>query len=177
MRTPPVCWRLCPGKGPGQRRRILLGWKTHRHRQCRRFRARVGRGKRRSAAILVGHTAEVHVARFSPDGKRIVTASADQTAKVWDAETGHLLVTLTGHAGAIYDANFSSDGKRIATASADQSAKVWDSDSGHLSETLAGHSGVVYNATFSPDGKRVVTASADSTARIWDAETGHYWQL
>ena len=53
---------------------------------------------------------------FSPDGTRIVTASGDRTAKVWDAETGAETLTLKGHTGDVFSASFSPDGKRIVTA-------------------------------------------------------------
>ena len=59
----------------------------------------------------------VNSAEFSPDGKRIVTASGDNTARIWDAETGKLLHTLTGHEDRVNSAEFSPDGKRIVTAS------------------------------------------------------------
>jgi WD40 repeat protein len=111
-------------------------------------------------------------AAFSPNGKRIVTASDDQTARVWEAETGHLLAILTGHTGPVNDAEFSPDGGRIVTASDDNTGRVWDAESGRLLATLTGHFGNVRHAAFSPDGERIVTASFDRTARVWDAETG-----
>jgi WD40 repeat protein len=65
---------------------------------------------------------------FSPDGKRIVTTSRDNTARVWDAETGHLLATLTGHINRVNNAAFSPDGKRIVTAGEDGTARVYIAD-------------------------------------------------
>ena len=41
----------------------------------------------------------VRSAAHSPDGERIVTASWDYTAKVWEAQTGIELFTMTGHDG------------------------------------------------------------------------------
>jgi WD40 repeat protein len=67
-------------------------------------------------ATLTGHQSEVNSASFSPDGKRIVTASIDNTAKVWDI-SGKLIATLTGHQELVNSASFSPDGKRIVTAS------------------------------------------------------------
>jgi len=122
---------------------------------------------------LTGHTGALYDAAFSPDGKRIVTASADHTAQVWDAETGHPLTTLIGHTGPVNDAAFSPDGKRIITASEDATARVWDADSGILLATLNAGSGVVNDAAFSPNGDRIVTAGNDGTARVWDANIGH----
>ncbi len=80
---------------------------------------------------------------YSPDGKRLATASDDKTAKVWDAESGKELLTLRGHSGYVYGVAYSPDGKRLATASADQTAKVWDAETGKELLTLRGHSGAV----------------------------------
>jgi WD40 repeat protein len=65
-------------------------------------------------------------AEFSRDGKRIVTASADKTARVWDAQTGKQLGEPMKHEAAVRSAKFSPDGKRIVTASEDKTARVWD---------------------------------------------------
>ena len=65
-------------------------------------------------------------ATFSPDGARVVTASADQTARIWDARTGTELAVLRGHDNYVGSAEFSPDGKRVVTSSFDQTARVWD---------------------------------------------------
>jgi WD40 repeat protein len=122
--------------------------------------------------VILHHGAPVYVAAFSPNGKLILTAGADNTARVWDAVTGHLPATLTGHIGPINDAAFSPDGNRIVTASDDGTARVWDAITGHQLATLSGPGVEVRKAAFSPDGKRIVTASADHSARVWNAETG-----
>jgi WD40 repeat protein len=68
----------------------------------------------------------VLTATFSPDGGRIVTASKDGTARLWDAETGKPIgEPLEGHAVAVTSVAFSPDGKRIVTASEDGTARVW----------------------------------------------------
>ena len=68
-------------------------------------------------------------AAFSPDGKRIVTASEDKTARIWDAATGRPIgEPLEGHEKEVTSAAFSPDGKRIVTASEDKTARVWDAE-------------------------------------------------
>jgi WD40 repeat protein len=111
-------------------------------------------------------------AAFSPDGSRVVTASADQTARVWDAATGKPLSLPLAHQAPVASAAFSLDGSRVVTASVDRTARVWDAaTSKPLAPPLA-HQGAVWSAAFSPDGTRVVTASGDQTARVWDTVTG-----
>jgi len=62
---------------------------------------------------------------FSPNGRLILTASHDRTAKLWDATDGAELAVLTGHQDVLQKAEFSSDGRRILTASADKTARIW----------------------------------------------------
>jgi WD40 repeat protein len=114
---------------------------------------------------LKGHTAPVKNAVFSPDGKLIATASADNTAKIWSYEAQYLH-TLVGHSGAVNSVAFSPDNRLIISASEDNTAKVWQSD-GQLLFTLKGHRQAIKSAVFSPDGKFILTSSLDNTAKIW----------
>ncbi|HSC19533.1 MAG TPA: TIR domain-containing protein [Rhizomicrobium sp.] len=123
-------------------------------------------------AVFRGHTNQVIGADFSPDGKRIVTASRDKTARIWDTQTARQLMVLRGHTGAVLSAEFSPDGKQIATASEDNTAIIWNATNGKEIVALRGHQGVLFAASFNPDGSRVVTASDDKTARIWDSRSG-----
>ena len=78
----------------------------------------------RVSMTLRGHSGFVQAVAFSPDGKRLATASVDQTAKVWDAESGKELLTLRGHSGSVNKVAFSPDGKRLATANANGTVQV-----------------------------------------------------
>jgi dipeptidyl aminopeptidase/acylaminoacyl peptidase len=121
---------------------------------------------------LGGHDGPVTSAAFSPDGSRIVTASAASTARIWDAATAKEIAVLRGHASHVNSAAFSPDGSRIVTASRDWTARIWDAASAKETAVLRGHQWSVNSAAFSPDGSRVVTAADDKTARIWDAASG-----
>ena len=114
----------------------------------------------------------VRYAGFSPDGKRVITASEDNKAHIWDADTGEHLTSLTGHDKPVWSAVFGSDGARALTASDDGTARIWNVETGELLVVLNGHGARLRRAAFSLDNARIVTASKDSTARIWDAKTG-----
>jgi WD40 repeat protein len=122
--------------------------------------------------VLQGHSAPVRAVAFSPDGTRVLTGSADKTARLWDAATGKVVKTLLGHTARVTAVAFSQDGTRILTGSDDSTAQLWDAVTGKAVATLTGHAGPVWGIAFSADNKRLLTGSFDDTARIWDAATG-----
>ncbi len=141
--------------------------------QRRQHRAAVGGGYvGRSCGHCQGTREVVCRAAFSPDGKLVVTASDDHTARLWEVASGQVLRVLPGHQGAVWHAAFSPDGKLVVTASGDKTARLWDVASGQMLRVLSGHQDGVWHAAFSPDGKLVVTASGDKTARLWDVASG-----
>lgn len=117
--------------------------------------------------ILQGHTGWVVSAAFSPDGKRIVTASEDQTARVWSADGTGTPVILLGHTDGVISATFSPDGKRIVTASDDMTVRDWNADGTGANTTFQGIQGrgrVILTAF-----GLIVTAHEDGSARVWSA--------
>ena len=128
-----------------------------------------GHGKSTNKDILPAYINDI---AFSPDGARVVTASDDETARIWDSTTGKTGAILSGHAGWVESAAFSPDGQRVVTASDDKTARIWNAETGDSMFVLQGHADYVETAAFSQNGRRVVTASTDKTARIWDADTG-----
>jgi WD40 repeat protein len=126
------------------------------------------------------HDGRVYDANFNGDGSLIVTASADTTARVWDAR-GNPVAPLTGHADEVNRASFNPSGDTIATTSDDNTVRIWARATGKVSTwrqtlTLQGHGGPVYDAAFSFDGKFLLTASRDRTARIWDTVRGEWME-
>ncbi len=124
--------------------------------------------------LPVGHNGDIHNIHFSHNGKKIVTASDDQTAKIWDAATGKLLHNLSGHTHDVIDAKFSPNDSKLITCSDDETAKIWDAVTGKLLLTIEGkqyHNFVVFNAEFSPDSSKILTTT-NNDSKIWDARTG-----
>ncbi|NBR07864.1 MAG: hypothetical protein EBT92_19165, partial [Planctomycetes bacterium] len=123
-------------------------------------------------ASLKGHTSFVKSVSFSPDGKRIVSGSWDNTLKIWDASTGQEIQILKGHTCGVNSVAFSPDGKKVVSGSEDMTLKIWDAITGKEIQTLKGHTKAVTSVSLSPDGKRIVSGSWDNTLKIWDASTG-----
>lgn len=92
---------------------------------------------RRVRAELRGHQDEVTQVAFSPEGDTLITASRDQTARLWNA-TGSPLKTFKGHLGDVDTAAFSPDGQRVVTGSMDKTAIVWQAYNNQEYEVLAG---------------------------------------
>jgi len=86
--------------------------------------AATGKGLR----TLIGHTERLSSLAWSPDGKRLATASGDKTTKLWDAATGKELLTLTGHIDSVKSVAWSPDTKRLASASEDGTIQVYAMD-------------------------------------------------
>jgi len=124
-----------------------------------------------SSQTLIGHQRQVTGVAWSPDGKRLLTGG-DDTARVWDAETGKELLSLAAHNLGVACVAFRPDGKRFVTGSTDHTAKVWDAETGTGHQILKGHKLPVTCVAWSPDGRFILTGSQDRTAAVWDAETG-----
>ena len=97
------------------------------------------------------HEAWVGHAEFSPDGDRVVTASRDGRAALWDASTGEHIAWLP-HQNRVAWAEFSDRGGLVATASKDGTARIWDAETGAPRAQLEGHTGVVSRVAFSLSG-------------------------
>src|SRR5262249_53042081 len=116
---------------------------------------------------LSGHEDLILSVAFSPDGRQIVTASADKTARVWNIE--NLPVVLDRHTGGMRTVSYSSEGKRIVSVSNNDTAQVWDVKTGAATGIVLTDKDLT-TARFSADRNRIVTAS-NLSARVWDANS------
>jgi WD40 repeat protein len=120
---------------------------------------------------MTGHEGPVTWVDYSHDGRLLVSAGDDATARVWDTETGELVSLLSGAAYWIHRARFSPDGARIATASNGGSADMWNTLDGRHLAALTENTGTpnkVQSVAFSKDGRRLLTANSDGSVREWD---------
>ncbi|MCZ7579184.1 MAG: hypothetical protein M5U18_19940 [Dehalococcoidia bacterium] len=120
---------------------------------------------------FTGHADDVLTARFSPDGSRVVTGSADRTARIWNAATGELLAVLAGHRSNVVSAIFSPKGDRVLTVSWQGDGRIWDAGTGHLLAAFDNGEPGGFGSSFSPDG-RVVLTTAGPGAQLRAAESG-----
>ncbi len=111
-------------------------------------------------------------ARFSPDGRRVVSCDHRRCALIWDAETGKQLAPSLQHNGFVQTAEFSPSGDRVITGSSDGTAMVWNTKTGEPLTPPLQHTAGVLGASFSPDGFEIITTCEDQTVRVWDAQTG-----
>jgi len=118
------------------------------------------------------HGGPLTSAHFSRNGRLVITASRDHTARIWDVSSGRPVGSVLQHKGIVRQAVFSHDSRRAVTASEDGTARIWDVDTGQPVAQPLAHRGPVVSAVFSPNGKMVATASEDHTVQLWDAKSG-----
>ena len=121
---------------------------------------------------LEGHTGSVRVVVVTPDGRRALSGSEDQTLRLWNLETGQTLRTLEAHTRPVASMAVTPGGRRALSASHDQTLRLWDLESGKTICTLKGHADRVNAVAVTPDGRRALSASDDETLRLWDLSTG-----
>src|SRR5262249_49458939 len=127
-----------------------------------------------------GHIRKVLGVAFRPDGRRLVTASADGTVRQWDSTTGRELESpYERHSGEVVTVVYHPDGLRVASGGTDRTIRIWEAASQHDVSVMHGHTGVVTHLRFATDGRRLGSVSqegrpgysgytVDRTVRIWE---------
>jgi len=114
----------------------------------------------------------VLAAAFSPNGQWLVTGDTDCQVRVWDSQTGQLLLICRGHENWVRAVAYSPDGQLIASCSADRTVRLWTAIDGVAVKTLAGHDHEVFAIAISPDSRCLASAGGDRTVKLWDIATG-----
>jgi WD40 repeat protein len=122
------------------------------------------------ALLLAGHEEGVNCVHFTPDGRRLLSAANDGTARVWDAASGQELACLVGHRERVSDLACSPDGRLLASASNDGTVRVWDWGAGLELHQHKVPSGSATPLAFSPDGRHLLAAAEG--VKCWDAHSG-----
>src|SRR5687767_11701557 len=143
--------------------------------------------------IQAGHTKPINAVAFSPDGRWLASGGKDDTIKIWDIATGHVLRTLYAHSSNVNALAVSPDGKFLASASgdmtdkrdlatfmrggiaggiADNTVRIWDVRTGREVRVLRGHELPVGGVAFSSDGRSLTSASGD-LIKVWDLSNGN----
>jgi len=128
---------------------------------------------------LAAHRAEIWTVRFSPNGTLLASGSVDSSVKIWNKETGNLVIDLK-HPSGITNIAFSPDGNFIATTAYDEKVRLWKLPEGVLVKEFTGHKGTVWSVDFSADGKTIASSGEDASIKLWDTSgrlirtlTGH----
>lgn len=120
---------------------------------------------------LTGHASSINALALTPDGRTLVSGSADRTVKLWNPDSRIPRATFSGHSSLIHALALTPDGRTLASGSWDYTINLWDLETGELVETLYEHFGWIQSLAITSDGKCLASASADRTIKLWNLET------
>ena len=118
------------------------------------------------------HSAAVLHVTWSPDGKKIASASADKTVHIWNATSKSPTLIYRNHTKPVSAIAWSPDSSRIVSGSWDTTVQVWNMQTGRKLLTCRGFSREVSCVAWSPDGKYIASGSWDTTVQVRQADSG-----
>jgi WD40 repeat protein len=116
----------------------------------------------------------VFAVAFSRDGRAVLTADYQGTARLWEIATRDRIgpEMRLEMEGAIDAVAISPDGKTAVTGGHDRRVQLWDLATGRPIGTTMQHRGPINSVAFSPDSRTILVGSVDGTAQLWDVATG-----
>ena len=124
---------------------------------------------------LYGHEGVIRSLAFSANGTRLVTGSADKSARIWDLADANAkfpeVTRFNGHTGEVTAVAFNADATQVLSGAADNSVKLWNVADGKELQNCVGHTAAIVGVGFGA-GNQPVSAAADKTIRVWNAANG-----
>ncbi len=118
------------------------------------------------------HITVTRDAKFTPDGKSVISAEDDYLIYWRNAVGGQIgRLPMYGHTGSVLSVDMSTDMQKIVSGSSDKTVKIWDAQTGELLNSIEAHDKSVYQVEFNPVLNQFASCSSDSTIKIWDAES------
>jgi eukaryotic-like serine/threonine-protein kinase len=142
--------------------------------------------RKKAASLVVPSTspglmnAGWYLARFSPQGDRLLSSGSRGSLALWDIRSGKMVWSETAHRSRVWGLAFSHDGKRFASGGYDSLIHLWDAATQEKVMTLKGHLNEIWSLEFSPDDRHLLTSSKDGTVKLWDAQAKpqpDHWML
>lgn len=114
-----------------------------------------------------GHSQAVEAVVLMPGGRRVASASADASLRLWDVDSGAALTVIPGAALGAYALAVAPDGRKLAAGCKDGVLREFSAADGTLLRALKGHLGYVRSAAYTPDGRRLISSADDGSIRVW----------